>query len=284
MAHKKDRERRVPPSPQDRTVSSTEPGEEWIPLQQAIASLAEYDVPGYGNRESARQRIVDRDELPHKMVGKRHFVLKTALHALLGQQPAGPANMSSEDQLLIRYFLADPAHDAIGALAEGIARSVVHATAVWNEFRASPTAARAAATALAKKREEERLAREEAAKAWRCPECHRSDQTGAEEQRRVVQEVVPGRQGDFYIIEEVVLATFGAHRCMGCVRWRADAPTAAMREHLEEWRRNEEAATAAPKGSVQPDVSAPAPPINTGGAEDVPKSATPERGPTENSS
>ena len=119
-------------------------GPEWTPLPQAIELLREHDVPGFGNRESARQRIVIDDALPHKMVGRRHYVDTASLHALIGAQPSAPSDSCSEDQRLVRYFQEEPTRDAVSAVADGIARSLVHAQVVLAAYRSSPSAAAAA--------------------------------------------------------------------------------------------------------------------------------------------
>jgi hypothetical protein len=221
------------------------PGGGWIPLQRALELLREYDVPGYGNRESGRQRVVEDGALPHKKVGGRYYVDEAAVHALIGAQSVTRSDPASEDQRLVRYFHEDPERDASTALVDGIARSFGHAQVVFAAYRASPSGAAAVAAARAKKQEEARLAEEAAALAWRCRKCNRSEQVGRAEHMQVIHDVTGNHVAGFDLADEYELGAFRAHYCAPCLRWHLTAPVAEMREHLERVHLRQEQESAA---------------------------------------
>lgn len=226
---------------------------DFIPMEQATVLLMAARVPGYTNRKSCRDRIIEDKTLPCKFTGHRYWVSLSAAQRLIAERsPVTPATMTmmrptvatapgqaieipeSEDQKLIKHFMAKSTHDHITAVAAGLTRTLAYAKRIYDEFSRSKSAEamRQDAAKIELEARSGTAASQEALPELTCPACERTAAVSRSESDEIVKAVTEGRTS-FSYEESAALGNFiQSHKCTECLGWRKDAPIEAMKSAL----------------------------------------------------
>lgn len=210
-------------------------GEGWMSLASACELFRKHNVPGYGNRESARKRIVIDKTMPIQRFGKQYFVPIAEVHKLTGSQPV--VLDKSEDQALLEFYQTDPSNDYIKATTLGLSRTLSHAKYIFDSYQVALTDPRIRQAVAEKKQAEERKRLEEervAAPTRKCEECDRTPSESRTDSAEIVYALTGVRKPFFDVSTEFVVLEFISHRCSKCLAWRKTAPIAAMRAKIEQ--------------------------------------------------
>ena len=201
----------------------------------AFELLRKHNVPGFGSREAARQRIVVDNLMTIQRIGRQYYVPSSEVHRLVGAQPVVLSD--TEDQVLLKFYQEDPANDYIKATSLRLSKTLAHAKFIYDSYQEALTDPRVRQAQAEKKREEERKKLEEeraAAPTRKCTGCGRTDTESRAESASVVFAATGVNKPFFDMAVGFALQEFAAHRCPECLGWQKNAPALAMRAKIEQ--------------------------------------------------